>query len=168
MSRALSITALALSLVALAACGWTAWRQQQAQSPDRVLHARGLIIRDGQGQARVILGAPVPDPTRSEKALGPRAAPLSGVVLLGPDGTERGGYGTLDTGGEAILTLDDASGATEVFKVVANPDRGATLMVKHQNNTGAMLTSWQGAPELLFVDETGRSFYVRPGMPSAP
>lgn len=168
MSRALSSTALALSLVALAACGWTAWRQQRAQSPDQVLHARGLIITDANGQARLILGAPVPDPTTGGKPLGPRGAPLSGLVLLGPDGSERGGYGTSDVGGEAILTLDDATGATEVFKVVANPDRVATLMVKHQNNTGAMLTSWQGAPELMFVDDTGRSFYVRPGMPSAP
>ncbi|WP_312681461.1 hypothetical protein [Stenotrophomonas chelatiphaga] len=168
MSRALSSTALAVSFLALAACGWTAWRQQQAQSPDQVLQARGLVIRDAQGQPRLILGAPVPDPAGGGKPLGPRAAPLSGVVLLGPDGAERGGYGTLDVGGEAILTLDDATGATEVFKVVANPDRGATLMVKHQNNTGAMLTSWQGAPELMFVDDSGRSFYVRPGMPSAP
>ena len=70
MSRALSSTALALSLVALAACGWTAWRQQRAQSPDQVLHARGLIITDANGQARLILGAPVPDPTTGGKPLG--------------------------------------------------------------------------------------------------
>lgn len=61
-----------------------------------------------------------------------------------------------------------ASGTTEVFKVVANPDLGATLTVKHQNNTGAVLSSWQGKPELMFVDDTGRSFYIRPGTPAAP
>ncbi|MFY1079511.1 hypothetical protein, partial [Escherichia coli] len=69
---------------------------------------------------------------------------------------------------EALLTLDDATGTTEVFKVVANPDRGASLMVKHQNNTGAMLTSWQGKPELMFVDDSGQSYYVRPGANAAP
>jgi hypothetical protein len=99
---------------------------------------------------------------------GPRATALSGLILLGPDGSERGGYGTSDRGGEAVLTLDDANGTTEVFKVVANPDRGASLMVKHQNNTGAMLTSWQGKPELMFVDDSGQSYYVRPGANAAP
>lgn len=168
MSRTLSTIALVVSSVALSACGWTAWRQHQLESPDRVIHAHGLVISDAAGQARVILGAPVPDPQAAGKPAGPRSTPLSGLVLLGPDGSERGGYGTSDVGGEALLTLDDATGATEVFKVVANPDRGATLMVKHQNNTGAMLTSWQGEPELLFIDDRGRSFYVRPGTPSAP
>ena len=42
MSPALTGTALAVSLPARVACGWTAWRQQQMQSPHRVLHARGL------------------------------------------------------------------------------------------------------------------------------
>jgi len=55
-----------------------------------------------------------------------------------------------------------------VFKVVANPDRGASLMVRHQNNTGAMLTSWQGKPELVFLDDTGQTYYVRPGANAAP
>lgn len=168
MSRGLSSAALAVSTIALLACGWTAWRLHQLDSPQRVLSARGLVIHDANGQARVVLGAPVPDPVVSGQPHASRAASLSGLVLRGPDGAERGGYGTSDTSGEAVLTLDDAAGTTEVFKVVANPDRGATLMVKHQNNTGAMLTSWQGEPELMFVDDTGRSFYVRPGTPSAP
>lgn len=41
-------------------------------------------------------------------------------------------------------------------------------MVKHQNNTGAMLTSWQGKPELMFVDDSGQSYYVRPNANAAP
>ncbi len=168
MSRALNTTTLVVSSLALLACGWTAWRQHQLDSPHRIMHARGVVISDAAGQARLILGAPVPDPTRAGKPIGTRATPLSGLVLLGPDGSERGGYGTSDAGGEALLTLDDASGATEVFKVVANPDRGATLMVKHQNNTGAMLTSWQGEPELMFIDDSGHSYYVRPGAAAAP
>lgn len=168
MTRALSTAALVASSCALLVCGWMAWRQHQLESPQRVLNARGLVISDAHGQARLILGAPVPDPTSAGNPLPPRAAPLSGLILLGPDGSERGGYGTTDTGGEALLTLDDATSSTEVFKVVANPDRGATLMVKHQNNTGAMLTSWQGLPELMFIDDSGRTHYVTPGAQAAP
>lgn len=168
MSRTLSITALVVSSIALASCAWTVWELRQTQSPQRVLQARGLVISDGSGQARIILGAPAPDPTTEGRSQGPRATPVTGVVLVGPDGSERGNFATSDSGGEAMLTLDDARGVTEVFKVVANPDRGATLTVKHQNNTGAMLTSWQGEPELVFVDGTGRSLPLHPGTAAAP
>ncbi|MGH8089598.1 MAG: hypothetical protein ACREPC_15110, partial [Stenotrophomonas sp.] len=82
--------------------------------------------------------------------------------------SERGSYGTADVGDEATLTLDDANGTTEVFKITANPDRGATLVIKHQNNTGAMLTSWQGKPELIFLNDNGQSHYIRPGTAAAP
>ena len=168
MSRALTLTTLIVSGLALVVSGWTALRLHQSQAEDRVITARGLVIQDGSGQARVILGAPVPDPLSKGLSQGPRASPLSGMILLGADGSERGGYGTADVGDEAMLTLDDASGTTEVFKVTANPDRGATLVIKHQNSTGAMLTSWQGKPELIFVGDNGQSHYVRPSAPSAP
>lgn len=168
MPRALLLTTLLVSTLALLVSGWTAWSLHRSQSPQRIIEARGLVIHDENGQPRVILGAPVPDPLSQGRTQGPRATALSGLILLGPDGSERGGYGTSDRGGEALLTLDDATGTTEVFKVVANPDRGASLMVKHQNNTGAMLTSWQGKPELMFVDDSGQSYYVRPGANAAP
>ena len=164
----LLLTTLVVSTLALLVSGWTAWNLHRSQSPQRIIEARGLVIHDASGQPRVILGAPVPDPLSQGRTQGPRATALSGLILLGPDGSERGGYGTSDRGGEALLTLDDATGTTEVFKVVANPDRGASLMVKHQNNTGAMLTSWQGKPELMFVDDSGQSYYVRPGANAAP
>lgn len=168
MSRALTLTTLVVSSLALLVSGWTAVRLHQSQAGDRVLTARGLVIQDSTGQARVILGAPLPDPASKGVSQGPRASPLSGLVLLGADGSERGSYGTADVGDEALLTLDDASGTTEVFKVTANPDRGATLVIKHQNSTGAMLTSWQGKPELIFVNANGQSQYVREGTLSAP
>jgi len=168
MSRALTVTTLVISSLALAISGWTSLQLHQSQSDERVITARGLVIRDASGQARVILGAPVPDPLTRDARQGPRASPLSGMVLLGTDGAERGGFGTAELGDEAILTLDDATGTTEVFKVTANPDRGATLVIKHQNSTGAMLTSWQGKPELIFVNDNGQSHYVSPNAAAAP
>lgn len=168
MSRALTLTTLVVSSLALVVSGWTAIKLHQSQSDQRVITARGLVIQDANGQARVILGAPVPDPVSQGVTQGPRASPLSGLILLGADGSERGGYGTADVGDEAVLTLDDARGTTEVFKVTANPNRGATLVVKHQNNTGAMLSSWQGKPELIFLNDNGQSHYVRPGSQAAP
>lgn len=165
MTRLPTLAALALSSLALAISGWNAWQQRASQSSQRVIEARGLVIRDAHGQKRVILGAPLPASVAANPL---RPDGLTGVVLLGSDGAERGGYGTSDIGGEAMLTLDDASGTTEVFKVVASADRGATLTLKHQNRAGAMLTSWQGAPELVFVDDSGHTFFVRPGANAAP
>ena len=101
MPRALLLTTLVVSTLALLVSGWTAWSLHRSQSPQRIIEARGLVIHDASGQPRVILGAPVPDPLSQGRSQGPRATALSGLILLGPDGSERGGYGTSDRGGEA-------------------------------------------------------------------
>ena len=160
------LTTLVVSTLALLVSGWTAWSLHRSQSPERIIEARGLVIHDGTGQPRLILGAPVPDPQQGPH---PRTA-CNRAVRPDPAWPRRFRARRLwhqRPRGEALLTLDDATGTTEVFKVVANPDRGASLMVKHQNNTGAMLTSWQGKPELMFVDDSGQSYYVRPGANAA-
>lgn len=94
MSPALTGTALAVSVPARLARGCTAWRQQQMQSPHRVLHARGLVITDGNGQARVVPGAPLDVPARVESVT--RAVRFSCLTLLVPEGGQRGGYATSD------------------------------------------------------------------------
>ncbi len=165
MTRALTLSTLAMSSLALLASGWNAWQQHAQQSPQRVIEARGLVIRDVHGQQRMVLGAPLPADSAGRTQ---RPEGFTGLLLLGPDGAERGGYGTADVGGEAMLMLNDANGATEVFKVVASPDRGATLTLRHQNRAGAMLTSWQGTPELMFIDDIGHTYFVRPGANAAP
>ena len=55
MSRALTLTTLVVSSLALLVSGWTALRLHQTQAEDRVITARGLVIEDGNGQARMIL-----------------------------------------------------------------------------------------------------------------
>jgi hypothetical protein len=161
LSRTIVVLSLALSLAAIAISSWTLMTSNRAASADRVITARGLIIQDASGNARVVLGAPVPDPVvRGET--GKRVAPASGLLLLGPDGNERGGYLTVDEGGEAVLTLDSADGSAEVFKVVANPDAGASLFVLHRNGAGAMVTTYQGHPELQLIDSEGVTRFSQP------
>lgn len=63
MARALTLITLVVATLALLVSGWTAWNLHRSQSPQRVIEARGLIIHDASGQPRVILGAPVPDPS---------------------------------------------------------------------------------------------------------
>ncbi|TYT26474.1 hypothetical protein FZO89_09515 [Luteimonas viscosa] len=166
MSRTVVALNLALSLTAIAISSWALTSSNRAASTDRVITARGLIIQDPSGNARVVLGAPVPDPVvRGE--VGKRVAPASGLLLFGPDGNERGGYLTVDEGGEAVLTLDSADGSAEVFKVVANPDAGASLFVLHRNGAGAMVTTYQGHPEFQLIDSNGVTRFSKPDQAAA-
>jgi hypothetical protein len=160
MSRTLLALNMLLSAVACALSIWALVRFNDLDSEGRIITARGLIVKDAAGQARVILGAPVPDPVVNGKPV-PRDGALSGVVLIGPNGNERGGYATADEGGGAVLTLDSDDHA-EVFKVFANPSFGASLFVLHQNNAGAMLTTYQGEPELQLIDKNGITRFRQP------
>jgi hypothetical protein len=74
---------------------------------DSVLRVRGLVVGDGYGVERVIIGAPVPDPI-SYGRRGTRLGGGSGILLLDADGNERSGYLTSDQLGEVFLTLDAA------------------------------------------------------------
>ena len=100
MTRALTLSTLAMSSLALLASGWNAWQQHAQQSPRRVIEARGLVIRDVHGQQRMVLGAPLPADSAGRTQ---RPEGFTGLLLLGPDGAERGGYGTADVGGEAMF-----------------------------------------------------------------
>ena len=124
------------------------------------LRVRSLTVIDEHGVERVVIGAPVPDPVLGGSRR-PRVAEMSGIILNGPDGNERGGYGTSDIGGEAFLTLDGARGG-EVFRVVANAEAGASLFVLHANGAGAMLATYRGTPELQMIDANGQRTHAIP------
>lgn len=117
-------------------------------SHNKILYARGLVVSDSQGVDRVIIGAPLPGPsingvTRS------RAGKLSGILINGPDGTERGAYGTVDESGEALLTLDSQDGKVEQFKVVSNPKSGASIFITSGDGVKSlMLSTYTGEPRI--------------------
>lgn len=131
-----------------------------AQPPSEELTARKLTIVDSEGTARVVIAAPVPDPYVKGKQA-KRAGPASGIILNGPDGNERGGYLVTDVGDEGILTLDGLHGG-EVFKVVANPDAGASLFIQHSNGAYAGMSTYRGEPELQLVGKGNRRIFAVP------
>ena len=165
MSRTINAISLFMSLAAVILSSWALIRGKNFDSDERVIVARGLIIQDASGRMRIALGAPVPDPVVRGKTAR-RIAPASGLLLLGPDGNERGGYLTTDHGGEAVLTLDSGNGSTEVFKAVANANAGASLFIIHQNGAGAMLTTYKGEPELQLIDRQGATRFSAPSAQS--
>lgn len=121
---------------------------------DQVLRVRGLVVVDERGVERVVIGAPAPDPRA-----GPRVAPLYGILINGPEGDERGGYGVMGGGDEAVLTLDARTGE-EVFKVVANADAGASLFLMHQDGATVQATTYRGRPELELFASDGESLFT--------
>lgn len=161
MSRTATWLNIVLSLLAIAISSWALVQANRGNSADRIVEARGILVRDATGQVRIALGAPVPNPV-VRGVTENRIAPASGLLLFGPDGNERGGYVTVDTGGEAVLTLDSQDGSSEVFKVVANPDAGASLFVLHRNGAGAMLTTYRGRPEFQLTESSGAVTFSQP------
>lgn len=73
----------AVTLITAGACTVAAWTGRAADSAQPILHARGLIIEDSLGHARVLIGAPIPLPGRAGKDAG------AGVAVLAPSGKLR-------------------------------------------------------------------------------
>lgn len=149
-----------LAQIALAGCvlnfGALLMQGTRAASTPEVLTVRGLVVVDAGGVPRIALGAPAPDPMA-----GKREAPLTGLVINGADGRERGGYGVIDGSNGAILTLDSHAG-DEVFKAYANEDGGASLFVMHGNGAAAAITTYRGKPELHLLDSDNKAVFKQP------
>lgn len=65
----------------------------QEKAASAVLRARSLVIEDEQGRARIVIGAPVPDPKE-----GKRRSPSIGLVIDDREGYERFGLGLAEDG----------------------------------------------------------------------
>jgi hypothetical protein len=109
-------------LVGVATVGiWMACAREPA-----ILRARGLVIEDERGRDRVVLGAPVPDPTA-----GKRMSPSVGLVINDEQGNERFGVG-LDANSRMGMGFDAPPGTgdprnPERINIVADETGGAYI-----------------------------------------
>jgi hypothetical protein len=87
--------AFAVGILGLVVYACTALPKAQAQRDalPNVLRVRGIIIEDEHGRDRIILGAPVPDPSA-----GMRISPSVGMVINDTAGVERFGLGLKENG----------------------------------------------------------------------
>jgi hypothetical protein len=113
-----------------------------------MLTVKRLAVVDDKGTERVVIAAPLPDPT-IRGARVKRDGPVSGMLIFDPKGNERGGYVTSDTGDlAAFITLD--SEQDQVFTAYANADRGATVWVSNdQHDAVAFSTHKQPVLEIV-------------------
>lgn len=138
-----------------------------------VLQARGIVIEDGAGRQRIVLGDPgtgihsggtrssttlvfksengqdrvligqEPAPSLDGKVY-PRVAPGWGMLINAPDGSERGGFGYLDGRG-ASISIDRPTG--DALGMLVNEKSGLSAMVLNYDN-GGVLRSYPTAIEI--------------------
>jgi hypothetical protein len=134
---------MGLLLLVLAGGLIAEWRALRRMEGRDTFELRQLTIVDAEGKPRVILGSPLPAPLRFGK-LGHRDGPVSGMLIVDPTGTERGGYVTGDGSySNALLTLDGQGHQTVLL--LAEPD-GATLFRIWNGEHGSLTAGVQDAP----------------------
>ena len=122
--------------------------QNKNSMPDfsnEVIKARGIVVTDSLGVERIIIGAPLPDPTYIGERF-PRQGDVSGILLFDSEGQERSGYVTDNDYGNVFLTLDSKSSQQALF--IAEPQDGATLMLFAKNKNMVSLGAYTEGSEL--------------------
>jgi hypothetical protein len=112
---------------------------------NEVIKARGVVVTDSLGIERIIIGAPLPDPTYIGERF-PRQGDVSGILLFDSEGQERSGYVTDNDYGNVFLTLDSKSSQQALF--IAEPQDGATLMMFAKNKNMISLGAYSEGTEL--------------------
>lgn len=113
-----------------------------------VLTARGLIIVDAHGKTRIRIGAPLPEPVIMGKE-GKRDDSISGILIYDALGNERGGYVTDNSVGNALLSLDSATG--QEVTLVAYPGGGADFMINDDQKNKVILSASETGPRIRLM-----------------
>ena len=114
-------TLASVSVIVLGVSAWT------SRSQSEILRARQLILEDGQGRARIMLGAPLPGMTDLGRELPPRI----GMVINDSAGFERFGL-SLRSNGSIGMGFDAPPGTgddrnRERINIVATSTGGAYI-----------------------------------------
>lgn len=128
-----------------------------ASSPnEKILHVRGIVIEDAMGHPRMLIGAPVSNQGRK------RQDDVTGLILLGSDGTDRLTIGTADydqkngtlqhriANGVGVLLNDTHGNERGGFGILdngrvtlgldrANGEEGAFLTVEDEDDFAGLL-----------------------------
>jgi|SRR5271157_6584735 len=160
--RRLKVLTLCLIASMLVQTAYTIWATRRESGDGQVLRARKLIVVDEKGTERIVIDAPLPDPPilgRRHK----RDGPVSGLIIADATGTERGGYGTDDRGGNALLTLDGQSFQTVLL--LAEPNGSTTFRIWDRSHSSITMGAWEDGPFLNLKREGSPVFVAPPGTP---
>lgn len=120
------------------------------------VRTRSLIVTDGAGVSRVIIGAPLPNPVVNGKLVS-RGDEADGIVLNDAAGRERSGYVTFAKYGVVALTLDTRS--TQAAMFAADSMDGAVARLWRGADWVEMKAD-QGGPHLSAGRDNGVAFFM--------
>lgn len=84
------------------------------------IKAKEIVAVDGNGVVRARLGGDLPDAVMANGHVAKRDSKAGGLLIYDEQGIERGGYATMDSGSNAVLTLD--SKHRQAVLLIAEPD----------------------------------------------
>jgi hypothetical protein len=158
--RRLMVVTICLIALMLVQMAYTVWATRLERTNRQILRAHGLVITDEKGTERVVIGAPLPDPTILGKVQR-RDSPVSGLIIADATGTERGGYVTDDQGGNALLTLDGRG--LQTVLLLAEPNGSTTFKIWDRPHSSITMGAWEDGPFLNLKREGSAEFAQPPG-----
>ena len=141
-----------LSMTAL--CGFLFMGFTQDPTQD-VVRAKQIIVEDANGQARVVIAAPIPDAIVGFK----RREPTSGIVIMNERGEEQFGLGTRPDGSIAMGfdtrkgVGDDRNTERINFSVNKNGHPQIRMLDNHTRVTTSLWSTEEGG-QISFYDWT--------------
>ena len=158
LRRLMLLAAGSCAVCALGACSTVAASTQ----PTASLSVRELNIVDEHGQARLRMGAPLPDPKGLK-----RAVKAVGIQFLDPEGQEIGGLAMLDSIGVTGLCFDSKEGYEAMCMGLIKGEPNITFrhdwkeritLGVEKGVASVVLHDAQGNPQLrLEVDKDGKT-----------
>ena len=126
--------------------------------------ARKITVADVNGQERVVIAAPLPEP-RLVGRQSKRGDPVSGILLFDASGNERGGYVTGDGPWSSVsLTLDEIGRAAVSLWAGQRGEAGLSF----NNNLGhQVLLGVSPADGHIVINQNGKAVAVLPTSPAS-
>lgn len=149
------------ALMLLAVVSLVGWRS--VQTPQESIRTRALSIVDSSGVVRLVLGAPVRNPTEGGKAQN-RRSPATGIIFNDAAGNERGGIGMMDDG-SMNLCFDDAKTERNCLFFMPKFGNGIAFNDASGDSRAILYLDTNGAPHLLLRDDQGRPLVSLPEAP---
>jgi len=141
-----------------------AW--QSVQAPQENIKTRAVSIVDSSGVARLVLGAPVPNPVVQGKTK-KRRVPATGIIFNDAAGNERGGIGILDDG-SMNLCFDDEKTERNCLFFMPKFGNGIAFNDASGESRAILYLDTKGDPHLLMRDNQGHPLVSLPEAPKVP
>jgi len=125
-----------------------------ASTPDR-LRVRSLSVVDSQGNERVLIAAPLPNPVSGGKE-SPRRSPAYGIQFNDKNGNEFGGI-TIADDGALVHCFDWVQGEATCMFAMPSGEAGFEVNAAQGKTRGQLLLSPNGEVSLMLKDAEERT-----------